>query len=53
MAGNVKGYKEGEKKYVRMNDPHGIVLCPLDDCLYFCDAGNNVIRKITKSGINY
>lgn len=52
FAGSTQGYEDGEGINAKFNHPFGIILNPLDDCLYVCDNANNRIRKVTKSGKN-
>lgn len=51
LAGSTEGYVDGQGINAKLNFPNGIVLNPLDDCLYVCDYGNSMIRKVTRSGI--
>lgn len=51
LAGSTRGYEDGKGTDVKFNNPAGIVLNPIDDCLYVCDYNNSMIRKVTKSGL--
>lgn len=50
LAGSSKGGVDGKKGKGRMYSPFGIVFNPLDDCLYVCDSGNDLIRRVSLSG---
>lgn len=50
LAGSTQGNVDGQGMNAKFNNPHGITFNPIDDCLYVCDYGNRMIRKITRSG---
>lgn len=47
---NEKGWQDGEREEAKFNDPKQICF-DQDGVMYVADAGNQVIRKITRDGI--
>lgn len=50
LVGSNQGCLDGKGIVVKMTNPFGIVVNPTDSCLYFCDYGNKLVRKIMQSG---
>lgn len=50
LAGSTQGNFDGKGDKVKLFWPVGIILNPLDGCLYISDYGNNMIKQVTKSG---
>lgn len=48
LAGSRRGASDGLTAL--FNFPRGITFNPHDNCLYVCDYGNHMIRKVTLSG---
>lgn len=46
----VKGHQDGTHNKVKFTYPRGLGLDTISKCLYVCDTGNQVIRKIYLSG---
>lgn len=51
LAGSSKGCVDGIGELAKFNQPVGVVLSPDDNCLYVCDDGNDMIRKVTLFGM--
>jgi len=50
FAGKAEGYADGTASEAEFNTPSGLAI-DADDNLYVADTGNNVIRKISKTGV--
>ncbi|MDY0082671.1 MAG: SMP-30/gluconolactonase/LRE family protein [Ignavibacteriaceae bacterium] len=44
-----KGYKDGLSSEAEFNSPHGVAYDSVKDIIYVAEAGNNLIRTITKN----
>eukprot|EP00026_Physarum_polycephalum_P008616 Phypoly_transcript_08708.p1 GENE.Phypoly_transcript_08708~~Phypoly_transcript_08708.p1 ORF type:complete len:482 (+),score=78.49 Phypoly_transcript_08708:80-1447(+) len=50
LAGLERGFADGAGTSAKLNQPHGVVLCSADSCLYVCDVKNNAVRRVSPSG---
>jgi DNA-binding beta-propeller fold protein YncE len=44
-----KGYQDGPASEAKFNSPHGVAYDPEKDIIYVAEAGNHLVRQITKS----
>lgn len=44
-----KGFEDGDASVAKFNSPHGVAYDSVNDVIYVAEAGNNTIRKITRS----
>lgn len=44
-----KGYQDGDASEAKFNSPHGVAYDKVNDVIYVAEAGNNLIRIITRT----
>lgn len=53
LAGSSYGCVDGVGKMAKFNGLHGVIFNTDDTCLYVCDRANNMIRKVTMTGMYF